>query len=78
MYCPECGAEIKNDNFCSECGTHLKQPHTPLNKIREENNSEETPMFCLSCKSPLPGRPTHCPGCGKRMRYPDKSKKAIK
>lgn len=31
-------------------------------------------MICLGCKTPLPGNPYYCPGCGKKMNYPDDNK----
>jgi uncharacterized membrane protein YvbJ len=31
MYCPECGNEIKEQNFCPECGKVI-ETETPINK----------------------------------------------
>jgi len=73
MFCKECGAKIENENdkFCVECGLPLRKKNTK--KKIEEEIPKETMMYCLSCKTPLPGRPSHCPGCGKSMTYPDEN-----
>ena len=70
MYCKECGTEIKDGKFCTECGNSLKQ----INKI---TNKEDTSWVCPSCKTPLPGEPSNCPKCGKKIKYPTTAKNTI-
>ena len=64
MYCKECGAEISDGKFCSECGRSL-------NQINKSTNKKDTSWICTGCKTPLPDKPSYCPGCGKKMKYPD-------
>jgi hypothetical protein len=47
MYCPECGAENKeNAKFCLECGTQIKRQSSEI-KENQGNRESSSPSFAL-------------------------------
>jgi hypothetical protein len=49
MYCPECGNDVADANFCAECGADLKTG---------------APPSCPSCGAELPDGAKFCTECG--------------
>jgi len=49
MYCPECGNDVEEANFCAECGADLKAGAPPA---------------CPSCGAELPDGAKFCTECG--------------
>jgi len=49
MYCPECGNDVDEANFCAECGADLKAAGPPA---------------CPSCGAELPDGAKFCTECG--------------
>jgi len=49
MYCPECGNDVEDANFCAECGADLKAGAPPA---------------CPSCGAELPDGAKFCTECG--------------
>ena len=49
MYCPECGNDVEDANFCAECGADLKAGAPPA---------------CPSCGAELPDGARFCAECG--------------
>ena len=49
MYCPECGNDVEDANFCAECGADLKAGAPPA---------------CPSCGAEVPDGARFCPECG--------------
>lgn len=49
MYCPECGAENKeNAKFCLECGSRIKQiTRSSDNMVNPRNRESSSPSFAL-------------------------------
>jgi Double zinc ribbon len=53
MYCPECGNDVQDANFCAECGADLR--------------ALAGPPSCAACGAEAPDGARFCPECGEAL-----------
>lgn len=76
MYCPECGTDAVDANFCTECGNDL----TPLSSegICDECGADAgKAKFCPECGNQMPKPRRTTPGATGRSQRPRSQRRAV-